>query len=113
MLFTTGILSLIAAALVAIFQPYKVKAHNTIDSVLMILMGIYFVCYCVHVTLLSRPGNHQYYNVAIYLQLLDVATLFLFFILLFLRKHLLALLRKFKLICFNVGQDEEELTRSF
>ena len=45
MLFTSGILSLAAAVVVAVFQPYKVKSHNTIDSVLMVLLGIYFLSY--------------------------------------------------------------------
>ena len=45
MLYTSGILSLAWAALVAVFQPYKVKTHNTVDAVLLLLMGIYFVSY--------------------------------------------------------------------
>ena len=45
MYLTSGILFISAAALVALFQPYKVKAHNTIDVVLMLLLGIFFVCY--------------------------------------------------------------------
>ena len=45
MLFTSGILSLVAAVVVAVFQPYKVKSHNIIDSVLMVLLGMFFLSY--------------------------------------------------------------------
>ena len=44
-LFTSGILSLASAGVVAIFQPYKVKGHNTMDSIWMLLMGGYFISY--------------------------------------------------------------------
>ena len=47
MFFTSGILSLASAAAVTIFQPYKVKSHNTMDSVMMLLMGVYFLSYLI------------------------------------------------------------------
>ena len=78
MFFTTGILSLIAAALVAVFQPYKVKAHNTIDSVLMMLMGIYFVCYYAQLCILSQHMK-KYYTVVVFLQFLALIVVILFF----------------------------------
>ncbi len=42
-LYISGMISFTSAALVVLFQPYKVSAHNTTDSVLMLLMGIYFI----------------------------------------------------------------------
>ena len=41
--YISGILSLAAAAIIAICQPYKVNTHNTVDSVLLVLMGVYFI----------------------------------------------------------------------
>ena len=39
----SGMLFFLTAAIVTVFQPYKVRAHNTADTVLMILVGITFV----------------------------------------------------------------------
>ena len=78
MFFTTGILSIIAAALVAAFQPYKVKAHNTIDSVLMMLMGIYFVCYYAQLCILTQHMQ-KYYTLVVFLQLSALTSEFLYF----------------------------------
>ena len=44
----SGLLSFASAAVIAIFQPYKVRKHNTVDSVMLMLMGIYFVGYHAH-----------------------------------------------------------------
>jgi hypothetical protein len=44
-LFFSGMLFFLSAAVVAMFQPYKVTSHNTVDTVLMILTGMFFVCY--------------------------------------------------------------------
>ena len=41
--FISGIISLASAALVALVQPYKVNLHNTVDSILLLLMGMYFI----------------------------------------------------------------------
>jgi hypothetical protein len=41
--YISGIISLASAALVALVQPYKVKRHNAMDSILLLLMGIFFV----------------------------------------------------------------------
>jgi hypothetical protein len=46
--FTSGMLFLISAAVMVIFQPYKVRAHNTVDSVLMILTGIVCISFYAH-----------------------------------------------------------------
>ena len=56
MFYTSGVLSFVGAAMVALFQPYKVKAHNTIDTVLIILMGVYFISY--HSAYSSRALNY-------------------------------------------------------
>ena len=41
----SGLLSFASAAIIAIFRPYKVSKHNTVDSVMLMFMGIYFVGY--------------------------------------------------------------------
>jgi hypothetical protein len=46
--FTSGMLFLLSAAVVIVFQPYKVRAHNTADSVLMILTGILCISLYAH-----------------------------------------------------------------
>lgn len=48
MFYTSGILSMIAASLVAIFQPYRIDLHNKVDTVLLLLMAIYFLSYFVN-----------------------------------------------------------------
>ena len=45
MMYTSGILSIVASCVVAICQPYKVSSHNTRDSLLLLLMGVYFLVY--------------------------------------------------------------------
>ena len=44
-LLASGLLSFASAAVITIFRPYKVSKHNTVDSVMLMLMGIYFVGY--------------------------------------------------------------------
>ena len=53
--YISGIISLAAAVTVAICQPYKVNTHNTVDSVLLVLMGVYFIS-CSEVYLLGVSG---------------------------------------------------------
>jgi hypothetical protein len=56
MFFTSGVLFLLSAAVVVIFQPYKVRAHNTVDSSLMILTGIALVSnYADYHSKMARP----------------------------------------------------------
>lgn len=58
-LYTSGIISLASAAIVAAFRPFKVEAHNTIDSILLILMGVYFIsCNEVNLVLSLNYGNN-------------------------------------------------------
>jgi hypothetical protein len=73
MLFTSGILSFITAVMVAIFQPYKVRTHNTTDSVLLTLMGIYFVSYHAQLSL-----NYENVYVPFTVQILAIGLLLLY-----------------------------------
>ena len=41
--YISGILLLASAAVMATCRPYKVDTHNTVDSVLLLLMGVYFI----------------------------------------------------------------------
>ena len=59
-LFTSGILSISAAAIIALLQPYKVKAHNTMDIILMIIMGVYFITYYEVLVLTALGYGHQW-----------------------------------------------------
>ena len=81
MLFTSGILSLTSAAAVTIFQPYKVKSHNTMDSVMMLLMGINFLCYFGSILLKSLGRRHQR-NMVESIQGIALAILLVWFLLL-------------------------------
>ena len=80
MLFTSGILSLASAAVVVTFQSYKEKAHNVIDTVLMLLLGIYFLSYyadnCEH----SSSGYRHQLIYAFAVQILCVTAFLAFFI---------------------------------
>ena len=81
MFFTSGILSLASAAAVTIFQPYKVKSHNTMDSVMMLLMGVYFLCYYGTIVLTQLGYGHQW-NVVASIHGIAVAILVVWFLLL-------------------------------
>ena len=59
MLYILGILSFAGAALVAVFQPYKVKTHNTVDVVMLLLMGTYFISYHANVVLFYLKQRSQ------------------------------------------------------
>ena len=74
MLFTSSMLFFLSAAVVAIFQPYKVKIHNAIDSVLMILMGIFFVSYYCNTYIETASKETNFF------QVLPVALLLFYFI---------------------------------
>ena len=73
MLFTSGILFLAASAIVAIFQPYKVNAHNKIDIVLMMLLGMYFVSY-------HAQQRVNKFKVALVCQYICIMLLLLYFV---------------------------------
>ena len=77
--FTSGILSLASAAAVTIFQPYKVKSHNTMDSVLMLLMGIYFITYHEVIVLTSLDYGHQWVVAAAISYLSTITLIAIFF----------------------------------
>ena len=98
MLFTSGILSLAAAVVVALFQPYKVKSHNTIDSVLMVLLGIYFLSY--HAQLPSCRSRSSIVPLAV--QNISMILLLLYFISLvvwkLLGRKIQAMVRKVKMM---------------
>ena len=72
--FTSGILSLTSAAILAAFQPYRVKAHNTIDSILIMLMGIYFVSYHAQLTV-----GYEDTNIPLAFQGVSIALMLLYF----------------------------------
>jgi hypothetical protein len=63
-------LSFLSAAAVAACQPLKERAQNTIDSVLMTLMGIYFVSYHAKLTL-----HHKGYGVALAFQVFSITSI--------------------------------------
>ena len=109
--FSSGILSLASAAAVTIFQPYKVKAHNVIDTVLMLLMGTYFVCYYASYVLgpLKYSGHQWVYPAGI--QGLSIAIIMIYFFSLLLWKLLHekieALIRKARMKWNSVGDQRD------
>ena len=86
-LYTSGIISLVSAALIAFFQPYKVSAHNKIDSALLLLMGIYFLS-CNETILVTSSHQSQKWIFPSILQGLSIILIVLYFILLVLWKLL-------------------------
>ena len=84
MLFTSGFLFLVSGVVLALFQPYKVKADNTIDCILLVLAGTYFVSYYASVSLYSE-GNSNYIVTTV-LQLMSGSFILLFFIAIILHK---------------------------
>ena len=109
MFFFFGMLFLLSAAIVAVFQPYKVRAHNTIDSVLMILTGIFFVCY------FHNAISHFYSTEVGSFLLLSVLLLLLYFIFLVIWKlvggTLQALLGKVRMLLSSVAHHPREYCR--
>ena len=82
MYFSSGILFLVSAAALTIFKPYKYKTHNTIDSILMLVTGMYFLSKYINIITLN-VGKTSYKNqvtFAAIVQLLSVFTLFLYFV---------------------------------
>ena len=74
-LYTSGILSFASAVIVAMFQPYKVMVHNTIDSILLTLMGIYFVSFHTQLTLKNDKVPLAVQLISVVLLLLYMASL--------------------------------------
>jgi hypothetical protein len=80
--FTSGIVSLFSAATVIVFQPYKVKTHNTIDAVLMMLMGVYFISQHAHrLSLSTNMYEDKYISQAIKLVSIGLLLLYCFLLL--------------------------------
>jgi hypothetical protein len=116
--FTSGILSFIGAGVIAMFQPYKVKAHNTIDTVLLLLMGVYFTSYYAMILLTSLNYSFHWVIAAICEGVsIFLITLYLIVLLLWklLRVKLVVLASKAKSVftskkCINInGCDNEPL----
>jgi hypothetical protein len=100
--FTSGMLFLISAAVVVVFQPYKVRAHNTVDSTLMILSGVLCISFYAH------DEN----RIIISFQDLSVSLLLLYFISLLVWKlvggKLQALMRKIKAVWSSIVHHPRE-----
>ena len=77
--YTAGILALVSAALVAIFQPYKITTHNTADSVLFTIMGIFMISIHEAETLLIL-GYHYQWNFVAAVQAVAIVTIVLYLI---------------------------------
>ena len=77
--YISGIISLVSAALVALVQPYKVNLHNTVDSILLLLMGIYFISDNEMRLLASLHYGHQWTFAAI-VQILSLLLIVLYFV---------------------------------
>ena len=75
LLFTSGIPCFIAAAMITIFQPFNVNKHNKRDSIMMMLLGVYFVCYYTQL-----GTNYETMVVAAAVQIVTYAVPVLFFI---------------------------------
>ena len=58
-LYTFGVISLIFAGAVTLFRPYKVAFHNAMDSIFLILMGVYTISILVNITGTSAPPQKQ------------------------------------------------------
>ena len=68
MLYMLGILSFASAAIVGLLQPYKVKAHNNMDSILMMLMGIYFISFHEMLVLIKVEQGRQWFAPTVFLE---------------------------------------------
>ena len=77
-LYVSGIISLVSAALIALFQPYKVKVHNTVDSILLLLMGIYFIS-DNEMNLLSSLHESKRWTFASVIQALSLLLIIVYF----------------------------------
>jgi hypothetical protein len=99
--FTSGMLFLLSAVLIVIFQPYKVRAHNTVDSVLMILTGIVCISFYAHSE-----------KIVVSFRVLSLSLLLLYFISLLVWKLvggiLLALMRKIKAVWNHIVHHPRE-----
>ena len=86
-LYAAGMISLASAAVVVLFRPYKVNAHNIIDSVLLLLMGTYFIS-CNQATLMASLSYNNDQILSSVLQGLSILLIFLYFVVLVIWKLL-------------------------
>ncbi len=111
-LYISGCLSLVTAAIITLFQPYKVSAHNAIDSILLLLMGVYFIS-CNEAFLLASLHYGPQWTFASVLQVISLLPILLYLFLLLiwklLQSKILALLKavKVKLNCTSRSTSEE------
>jgi len=89
MLFTSGILCLAVAALMALFRPYSTAIHNGIDATLILLMGISFICY-VELDQLTKLNQSIQWDVTetIMVTSFAIMSLYLIFLILWKTFHL-------------------------
>ncbi len=116
MFFTSGIISLAGAAVVAVFQPYKVKAHNTIDTILLLLMGVYFISYYAMILLTSLRYSFEWLIAAVCESVsVFFIILYLIFLLLWKLLHLklLALIKKAKSAWSSRESNEQSINEEF
>jgi hypothetical protein len=81
--FTSGIFAFAGAGVMAIFQPYKEKRHNTVDTVLLLLMGVYFISYYALIVLTAVKYPLQW-DIAAVCEGLAIALAILYVVLLLL-----------------------------
>lgn len=111
MLYMLGILSFASAALVALFQPYIVQAHNKIDSILMLVMGIYFISFHELLLLIKLQQGRQWVVPSVFQEsAIGILALVLISLVLWkpFRWTILALIKKFK-ARQNHGDDDNEI----
>ena len=77
--YISGIISLASAALVALVQPYKVNLHNTVDSILLLLMGMYFIS-DNEARLLESLHYGRQWTFASIVQILSILLIVLYFV---------------------------------
>ena len=87
MLYMSGILAFAGAGLVSMVQPYRVRAHNAVDTVLLLLMGTYFISYYNMILLTSLNYPFQW-DIVVVCQGSSIALLALYLVSLLLWKLL-------------------------
>ena len=114
--YTSGVVCFVAAAVIAVFQPYKEKNHNIVDTVLFLLMGIYFVSYCITVLLMSGEYQLQFHitNSGSIISLIIMILLFIcLFLWKFLRLKVLALMRAARASLYFIWHNNQSHVDSF
>ena len=113
--YTSGILSLAGAAAIAVFQPYKVKAHNKVDVVLLLLMATYFNSVTANPLNDQAAASPTYYVISVF-EGLSLALPTLYFITVIVWKlfhsRIKVLVRKVQGLCKH-SSTKEEVVESF